>query len=798
MAELFHAGDCWLHVEAMDEGTLHIRACLGEDQPAQPSYAVLPGLQASADLTRENAEGATLLHLGGVTVRVSHDDLTLTVTDERGAVVHQDVPGRAYRRDPLGRSLHYFQIDGFRHVYGLGERAGVLNRMGRRFALDMRDAIGYDAERTDPLYKHIPFIIRRDVSRGLFCGLFYDAPCRGEFDLGQERSGYWPPYCKITLESPQIDYYILLGGSLREIIRRYARLTGATAMPPLPSLGHMASTMYLTELDRDCDQAIDDFIGQLHRRGFGCDGYHLSSGYTSIKGKRYVYHWNPERFPAPERFIRGLTERGLLVSPNVKPAMLTDHPLYDAFAKAGAFLTDKRTGKPYLTRYWGGMASFIDMLSPAGRAMWIAQMKAQLLAKGVNAIWDDNNEYEIDDDCAVTAGDSRPAYALRPAFANRMAEAAHQAMAEACPGLRPYVLSRSGYAGIQRYAQTWAGDNRTSWHSLKYNIPIMLGMSLSGVANQGCDIGGFAGPAPDAELFVRWVQNGIFQPRFCLHSCNDDNTITLPWAYEGYTDHVLAAFRLRYALAPYWYSLMRQAARHGDPIMRPMCYAFDDPELAEESFDFMVGDALLVASVVEQGAVTRRVRLPRGCAWFDWDTHQRYEGGQVITVDAPLDKIPLFYRSGCLVPLAEPALQLTPRIFRHLTLLAEASAPCAFTLYQDDGVSQDYQRGKYLETAITLTPEEDSILLDFTHEGTYPDGVETYELRLAGRFASPLAVRLGDRALPQTLSPEEYASGREDAWYFSLARRQVMIRFHNPCEDFRLTVDYRIHDLIGM
>ena len=798
MAEHFHAGDCWLHLSLVEEGTVHIRACLGAEQSALPSYAVLPQAAEPTGFVRTEEEGATCLSFGGGCVRIAQDDLAVTVMDARGAVVHQDVPGRAYRQDALGRSVHYFQIDGFHHAYGLGERSGVLNRMGRRFSLDMRDAIGYDAEHTDPLYKQIPFLIRRDVARGLYCGLFYDAPCRGEFDLGRERSGYWPPYCKITLESPQIDYYILLGASMQEILRRYARLTGTTVLPPLASLGHMASTMYLTELDGDCGQAINGFMSQLHRRGFGCDGYHLSSGYTASHGKRYVFHWNRERFPDPEGFIRSLTSRGLLVSPNVKPAMLTDHPLYDTFARAGAFLTDKRTGKPYLTRYWGGMASFIDMLSPAGRAMWVEQLKAQLLDQGVNALWDDNNEYELDDLNALTAGDARPAYALRPAFANRMAEAAHQAMAEACPQVRPYVLSRSGYAGIQRYAQTWAGDNRTSWHSLKYNIPIMLGMSLSGVANQGCDIGGFAGPAPDGELFVRWVQNGIFQPRFCLHSCNDDNTITLPWGYEGCTDHVLAAFRLRYALAPYWYSLMRQAALYGDPIMRPLCYAFNDPELAEESFDFLVGDALLVANVVESGATTRQVHLPRGFDWFDWDTHQRFEGGQTVTVDAPLGKIPLFYRSGCLIPLAEPALQLSPRIFRRLTLLAEASAPCALTLYQDDGISQAYQAGEYLETAITLTPEADGILLDFTHQGAYPDGVETYEVRLMGRFTAPLAVRVGTRILPQLLSREEYNAAPGDAWYFSLAQRHVMIRLTNPREDFRLHIDYRIHDLIGM
>lgn len=797
MAEIFQCGRTWLHVNFAAPGVVHVRICLGGDFPAERSYAVMEEAQHEISCVRWERSGGTVLSDGENEVHIA-DDLTVTVFDAHERIVHQDVAGKSYCSDALGRSVHCFRIDGYRHVYGLGERTGELNRHERVFRLDMRDAIGYNAEKTDPMYKHIPFIIRRDVEHGLIYGLFYDAPCRGEFDLGCERSGYWPRYCKITLESQQIDYYIILGGSMHEIIRRYTGLTGRTIMPPLAAMGHMASTMYLTETENGSDEAIRHFISQLHARGFGCDGYHLSSGYTSIAGKRYVFNWNHDRFPDPEGFIHSLTDRGLLVSPNIKPAMLTDHPLYDTFAEAGAFLMDSRTGRPYLTRYWGGMASFVDMLSEKGRSMWMCYMKMQLLDKGVNAIWDDNNEYEMDEDFAVTAGDSRRAYAVRPAFSNEMARAACEATEQSHPGLRPYVLTRSGYAGIQRYAQTWAGDNRTEWSALKYNIPIMLGMSLSGVANQGCDIGGFAGPAPEGELFVRWVQNGIFQPRFCLHSCNDDNTITQPWTYEEYTPYVRRAFELRYALAPYLYGLMRQAAVYGDPIMRPMTYAFDDAELADESFDFMLGDGLLIANVVEKGAVTRSVRLPAECDWFDWDTHERFAGGQTVTVDAPLSKIPMFYRAGCLIPLAEPALQVTPKIFSKVKLLCEASAHSEFTLYQDDGVSRAYQTGQYLETKITCQPDEKCIALNFEQNGEYPDGVETYEIRLAGRFAAPLEIRVDEKRIVQRLSVEEFEQDKGDAWYFSLRHRHALIRFANPKRSFHLMVDYRIHDLIGM
>ena len=793
----FERDDLTLFVSFISEQIVRVRVCSGTQKTPYPSFAVVGGGEKEYPFETLREEGKTVLVAGNTKIEIDEGDLCLTAS-RNGRVIHRDVPGRAYRVDRLGRLEHSFTVDGYRHIYGLGEKSGELNRYERSFTMDMRDAIGYDARRTDPLYKHIPFIIRRDTQKNLWHGLFYDAPCCGEYDLGAERSGYWPRYCRISLETDRMDYYILLGEGMQEIVRLYTDLTGKTAMPPLASIGHMASTMYLTELDANCDQAIEHFISQLHQKGFGCDGYHLSSGYTSIAGKRYVYNWNDKRFPQPEQFIRGLTEKGFLLSPNIKPAMLTDHPLYEEFAAAGAFLSNAKTGKPYTTRYWGGMASHIDMLSEAGRETWKRHMKLALLDRGMNAIWDDNNEYELDDDNARTAGDERPVWQIRPAFSNEMARAAHEAIAETTPDLRPYILTRSGYAGIQRYAQTWAGDNRSEWSALKYNIPIMLGMSVSGVANQGCDIGGFAGPSPDGELFLRWVQNGIFQPRFCLHSCNDDNTITLPWSYEEYTDDVRKAFELRYALSPYFYSLMRRANVTGDPIMRPMAYAFDDAELADESFQFMVGDALLVANVVEQGERTKTVRFPKGCDWFALDTHECYTGGQTVTVDAPLSRIPVFYKAGSIVPMTAPALQLRPEGVEKLQLLAEGSMPCSFTLYQDDGVSRAYERGEYLETRMALEPHEDSIHLSFEHTGSFEDCVKEYQVTLCGRFIAPLEIRAGEKKLKLVLSKEEFDEAEGNVWYFSLARRHVLIRFDNPKQDFTLEVDYRIHDLIGM
>lgn len=238
-------------------------------------------------------------------------------------------------------------------------------------------------------------------------------------------------------------------------------------------------------------------------------------------------------------------------------------------------------------------------------------------------------------------------------MANIMCQVTAEAVRETFDNIRPFIVCRSGHAGIQRYAQTWAGDNLTCWEALKYNIATILGMSLSGVANQGADIGGFYGPSPEAELMVRWVQNGIFQPRFSVHSVNTDNTVTEPWMYGDCTGYIRDAIKFRYRMIPYLYSLMERAHETGLPIMEPMCSAFQqDPACYEEGVDFMMGDSLLVANVVEKGAAARRIYLPREERFYDFYTRKAYEGGQTIEIPVTLSSIPLFVRGGAIIPMA--------------------------------------------------------------------------------------------------------------------------------------------------
>ncbi|AFC29423.1 alpha-glucosidase [Paenibacillus mucilaginosus 3016] len=741
-----------------------------------------------------------LLRTNALRVLIHKEPFAIDITDADGRVLHEDLKERSYVKDKQGRLYHYSTMKDEDYYYGFGEKSGHLNKKKRRLRMHNVDTIGYDSEHTDPLYKHIPFYIKFHGPTQAATGLFYHNSHESAFDMGCERSGYWNKYSYFCADGGELDLFFMYGPQIKDVVRYYTDLTGKTILPTQYSLGYMGSTMYYTELDRDSDKAILSFMDRCRAEGIPCDGFFMSSGYTTGEdGKRYVFNWNHDRFPDPQRFIEQMRSKGAALAPNIKPGMLLTHPLYRSFDEAGAYIRDESGEQSQTDRYWGGQASFVDFTNPKGRQLWKEHLIASFIDLGVTAIWNDNNEYEINNPDALCdyEGEKKHISALRPLLPNLMAHTAKEAIAEAAPGTRPYLVSRAGFAGIQRYAQTWAGDNSTSWHSLKFNVPVILGMGLSGVANQGCDIGGFFGPAPEPELFVRWVQNGIFQPRFSIHSCNTDNTVTEPWMYPSCTPYVREAIRLRYRLVPYFYSLLHEASVEGSPVMRPMVYEFQqDPATWEESFDFMLGRSLLVANVLEKGAETRTVYLPEGCEWIDWHTRERYAGGQTIRKPVAIHSIPMFIRSGAIIPLAPHLQNIHQDRVEELHLLIEPSENASFVLYEDDGVTNRYQNGDYLTTTISVETQRNTVI-SFTKEGAYPSTVKRVVMELVCKHIAPVGVMLQGRKLPMFLDPSKWEAA-EEGWYYDLERTSAKIKYKNCESDYEVTVNFDVKDLISI
>ena len=640
-----------------------------------------------------------------------------------------DRRGSAFQLNAHGDGVaHYQRRLPNERYYGLGEKTGDLLRNGRRFEMRNLDAMGYSAATTDPLYKHIPFTI---ACRGDLCfGLFYDNLSNSWLDLGNELDNYHGPYRRWQAASGDLDFYLFAAERILDITKGFVRLTGKTFFGPRWSLGYSGSTMHYTDAP-DAQHQLMQFIRLCREHAIPCDSFQLSSGYTSIGEKRYVFNWNYDKVPQPERLSQAFHEAGLRLAANIKPCLLQDHPHYQELQKQGLFIQDSESDAPERSVFWDDEGSHLDFTHPEAIRWWQENVTRQLLEKGIDATWNDNNEYEIWDDEARCHGFGRPTAIkhLRPVMPLLMMRASLEAQMRFAPQKRPWLISRSGCPGMQRYVQTWSGDNRTSWETLRYNIRMGLGMSLSGLYNVGHDVGGFAGDKPDAELFVRWVQNGVMHPRFTIHSWNDDGTVNEPWMYPAVTPLIRQAINLRYRLMPYLYTLLWLAHSEDEPMLRP---TFLDHQHDEQTFaecdDFLLGRDLLVASVVEPGARRRRLWLPDNQAgWYDFWQGQWYGGGQWITLDAPLERVPLLVRAGAGLPQS-PGPKDERRELHLFPLPANGSS--SGLLFEDDGESWGYQKEDALWLSWTMRCEAEAIHLDFSWRGHFRPDWRQLDIRL--------------------------------------------------------------------
>ena len=738
-------------------------------------------------------------------VVVEKDPFRICVYDKEGTLLHADIVDLAYMEDSNHRRIHTSEISPEDCFYGFGEKSGDFNKAQKFMGMSPKDAMGYNPKETDSLYKHIPFYIKLNRGTRKAVGYFYHNTYECDFDMGREKSNYWKPHSRYRADGGDIDLFLIAGPAVRQVVERYTDLTGKSAMLPRYALGYLGSSMYYPELDEDCDDAILDFIDTTKEEKIPVDSFQLSSGYCTVetdKGiKRCVFTWNKKRFKDPREFFAQMEKRGVTVSPNVKPGILLIHPKLDEMKAKGMFIKASDSDEPGIGTWWGGKGVFADFTNPSTRTYWKEMLKENVLEYGTSSVWNDNCEYDslVDKDCRCDfEGKGGTIGQLKSVMSNIMCHITDEAIHETFDNTRPYIVCRSGHCGIQRYAQTWAGDNLTCWDSLKYNITTILGMSLSGVANQGCDIGGFYGPSPEAELMVRWIQNGIFQPRFSIHSTNTDNTVTEPWMYGDCTDYIRKAIGLRYQLSPYLYSLMERAHETGLPIMEPMCSAFqEDVKCYEEGVDFMFGDSLLVANVVEKGAASRKVYLPEGETFYDFHTRTAYEGGRTVELPVDLGSIPLFVRSGAIIPMAEDRLDnLKTQQAEHIRILCAAGRDGRFDLYEDDGISMDYENGGYLKTSITMTAGERTVL-NFHQEGHYETAVKTLYLDMIHREKAPYWVKADGETIPHFLHRRKFEEA-DCGWYYSQRLKSVQIKYLNPKKDYQVIVSFEQFDLIGM
>jgi alpha-glucosidase len=587
----------------------------------------------------------------------------------------------------------------------LGERYGGLNLRGRLHTLLATDN-PHHLESSDALYKSIPFLALEQGEQSI--GVFLDSPAPQRWHLDRELDGAG----RIELLSRRGWQLYLLGPArLPDVVAAFTRLTGRAELPPIWSLGHQQSRWsYPSEL------VVRRLAEQFRARKIPCDTLVLDIDYMD----RYrVFTVSRKRFPEFERMVRALSRKGFHLVSIVDPGVAkTEHdPTYREGRHRGMFCRTPK-GKLFVDEVWPGPACFPDFLRPEVRAWW-GQKLGYLRSLGVAGIWNDMNEpaffrrrklfdpgsrklpRDLDQPFLQQTPEGPVGHLeVRNLYGSTMAQATVEALRRMQPNQRPFVLSRSCYAGIQRFSAVWLGDNTSWFEHLRLSIPMLLNLGLSGVPFSGADVGGFGGDA-DGELLVRWYQLGIFYPFFRNH-CARGHRAQEPWAFGARVERsIRRLIEARYRLLPYLQGLFVEHREQGAPIMRPLLWHYPEDSIAARIDDqFLFGRDLLVAPIVARGQTSRTVYLPRG-KWYAFDGGPPLKGGGFHSVDWALDSVPAFVREGAILALADVVQHTGELTHASLTFRCYGSL-CHGRFWQDDGRSLGYQRGEFNDWELGL------------------------------------------------------------------------------------------------
>lgn len=646
-------------------------------------------------------------------IRVESPALEIQIEQGGGIAFH--LPGGELLRSeyPPRRSgerwMHAVELSPQAGVYGLGERSVGPNLRPGHYRLFNSDAGGSYGPQADPLYLSIPVIISFEEGRG--CLVFFENSYEGSISIDERIS--------TEFEGGALRYYVAFG-SAEHLIFRYTQLTGRPPIPPRWALGyHQCRWGYRTEAD--IREVVQGFI----EHDLPLSAVHFDIDY--MDGYR-VFSVDRSNFPDLPALIGELAQKEIHAVAILDPGVKVD-PDYHVYTEgiAGGMFCKLPDGSLLRAPVWPGWCVFPDFSNPTARAWWGSQY-ARLLDLGVSGVWHDMNEPAAfaawgrmtfpsvtQHDLDGRGGDHREAHNL---YGLLMNWAGFDALKALRPERRPWLLSRSGWAGLQRYAWKWTGDTESSWDALRMTIATILNTGLSGIAYSGPDIGGFS-HHPDKELYLRWFQLAAFLPFFRTHSATG-TPAREPWRYDEQTLNIARRYlQLRYRLLPYFYTLAWEAHHKGFPLVRPLFWFHPgDTDLYAIDDAFMLGQALLVAPVVGEGLTKRTIRLPEG-RWVDFWEDTVYEGPREIELLAPLQHLPLLVSAGSILPMEE-------RECLSLHLYPPAVGECAAQVYMDAGDGYGPWRVEHLLQARVANILE----LTRTSEGDYPFPYEQIEIVL--------------------------------------------------------------------
>lgn len=714
-----------LRIHALRPDLLRVRIGRDGALPEDASWAATPAARAAQAGVAHHQHG---FDTEALQVRIDPVTGSTEITDRDGRPILADATDAPFKPQGPGFRLAK-QLRPRTHLYGLGEKAGPLDRRGRVVSMWNTDAYRYQ-ESTDPLYKSIPFMLGFEA--GAAWGLLLDNSFRSVFDLGVQQ----PDRMVFGADGGEIDYYVLAGPSPKDVLSAYGWLTGLPPLPPLWSFGFQQS-----RYSYHSAAEVRALAAELRARRIPCDVIWFD---IHLLDRFRPFTTDPEAFPDFPALVRELRAQGFraVVIADLHIPLLPgeNYAPYETGAAGGHFIRDA-SGETFVGKVWPGDCAFPDFTRKATRDWWAGLLATPDL-RDVAGIWCDMNEPSV----FATPSRTMPLDALHrieePGFESRdathaeihnvlgqqNARATYDGLLALRPDRRPYVMSRAAYAGSQRYGVVWTGDNSSTWNQLRLSTPMLLGLGLSGLPFCGCDLGGFTG-SPTPDLLTRWLQLGMFNPVARNHS---DFGSKPQEAWVHGPDHEALrrrAIEERYRLLPYIYTLAEEAARTGIPMMRPLFMEFPDaaggyPLDGESGNQFMFGDALMVAPAPYPDATDDyQVILPAG-DWYDYWTGEavipegpaKLTGGsgntlattvppgsmpQHVTRTPRLDELPVFARAGSIIPRQAVVQHTGEQAGAALELLVLPAGTCSGAIYADAGDGTAHQSGAWARQAFS-------------------------------------------------------------------------------------------------
>jgi len=724
---LFTDGSATVEVKVVSDEIIRVRLAPHSQFLEDFSYAVPNADQHVAVYAFQENEETYSVSTNTVTCVVNKANFHISFQDREGQIINQDHSPMHWEENPDFGGYYVYctkvatESESF---YGLGDKPTQLNLRGKRMTNWNSDTYSFSFNQ-DPLYRSIPFYI--GLNAGEAYGIFFDNTFKTYFDFASEvhdQTSFWS-------EGGELQYYYIHGPHMMDVVKRYHSITGTHYLPPMWALGfHQCRWSYYPE------SKVIEIAEGFRKRNIPCDAIYLDIDY--MDGYR-CFTWNKHYFPNPKKMIKSLADNGFKTVVIIDPGIKVDDN-YWVFKEGKENKYFCRRGDDYFMEghVWPGRCQFPDFTNPDTREWWGTLFKG-LIEVGVAGVWNDMNEpavfgrgtfpNDVRHNYDGYRGSHRKAHNV---YGMQMVRATYDGLKKLNHGKRPFTITRSAYAGTQRYASVWTGDNVATWEHLRLGVLQLQRLSVSGMPFCGTDIGGFSGE-PDGELFTRWIQFGVFSPFMRAHSAGDTRERE-PWSFGEELEAINKKFiELRYKLLPYIYSAFWEQTKYGFPILRPVTM-IEQEELGnivrEEEFSF--GDKILVSPVVNPGQLTKRVYLPKG-QWYNYWSHEQLSGGQEHDISTPLDQMPIFIRAGAVIP-EFPVMQYVDikQVEVLKLLIYYTDTEVNSFIYEDHGDTFAYEQEIYLEKKFIVKGNKNNLIINQSVDGLFTERYETYKIHLIG------------------------------------------------------------------